>query len=38
MKDEGVDIVHLKIHIILVILEFLVELAIQGDEENESNL
>jgi len=35
MKDERVDDVCWKFHIILVIFEFLVKLAIIGDEENE---
>jgi len=34
MKDEKVVYVHLEFHIIPIIFEFLVELAIQGDEEN----
>jgi len=37
MEDERVDNIYSKFHIILVILEFLVELAIYGGQENESN-
>jgi len=37
LKDESINNVHPKFHIILVIFEFLVEPAIQGGEENESH-
>jgi len=37
MKDERVSNVHPKSHIIPVIVEFLVELAIWGGGENKSN-
>jgi len=37
MKDEKIDNIHPKFDIILVIFEFLVELAIKGGEESESN-
>jgi len=38
MKDERVENVHSKFHIIPVNFKFLVELAILGGEENESNV
>jgi len=38
MKDKRVENVHTKFHIILVIFKFLVELAIQGGEENKRNI
>jgi len=36
-KDEKVDNVHPKFHIILVIIDLLVGLAIKDGEKNESN-
>jgi len=36
MKDEIVENIHPNFHTIPMIFEFLVELAIQGDEENKS--
>jgi len=38
INGERVNIIHLKFHVILFILEFLVEIAIQDGEEKKSNL